>query len=341
MVGATATGKSKLALDLAEALGGEIVNADALQLYRGMDIGTAKVPVTERRGIPHHQLDVLEVTQEASVAAYQQGSRADIAGILGHGRVPVLVGGSGLYVRAALDHLEIPPTDPAVRRRLEGEAALQGPAAMYQRLRARDPVAAHEIQPNNVRRVVRALEVIELTGRAFSATMPAREFVRPTVVIGLALDREELDARIDARVDRMWEAGLVEEVRGLERLGLREGRTASRALGYAQALAQIDGTMSEQQARRDTAQATRRFARRQESWFRPDPRIHWLDVSRETGGPAEAAGPAETGGQAETAGQGGGTSRQSSSPAGKAGAALLHRALAIVRGTVGDNGPHG
>lgn len=309
MVGATATGKSEVALDLAEALGGEIVNADALQLYRGMDIGTAKVPVTERRGIPHHQLDVLEVTQEASVAAYQQAARADIGAILGRDRLAVLVGGSGLYVRAALDHLEIPPTDPGVRQRLEGEAALQGPAEMYQRLRARDPVAAHQIQPNNVRRVVRALEVIELTGRAFSATMPAREFVRPTVVIGLALDREDLDARIDARVDRMWEAGLVEEVRGLERQGLREGRTASRALGYAQALAQIDSTMSEEEARRDTAQATRRFARRQESWFRPDPRIHWLDASRSTGGQ---------------------------------GAADLPRlALAIVRGTVGDNGAHG
>ena len=341
VVGATATGKSELALDLAEALGGEIVNADALQLYRGMDIGTAKVPVSERRGIPHHQLDVLEVTQEASVAAYQQAARADIAAILRRGRVPVLVGGSGLYIRAALDHLEIPPTDPAVRRRLEGEAALQGPAAMYQRLRVRDPVAAHQIQPNNVRRVVRALEVIELTGRAFSATMPAREFVRPTVVIGLALDREELDARIDARVDRMWEVGLVEEVRALERVGLREGRTASRALGYAQALAQIDGTMSEEEARRDTAQATRRFARRQESWFRPDPRIHWLDVSRETSGPAEAAGPAEATGRASATKRASATSGQASSPGGQAGADLLRRALAIVRGTVGDNGPHG
>jgi tRNA dimethylallyltransferase len=310
VVGATATGKSELALDLARALSGEIVNADALQLYRGMDIGTAKVPVSQRRGIPHHQLDVLEVTQEASVATYQQAARADIADIIDRGHVPLLVGGSGLYVRAALDHLEIPPTDSGVRQRLEGEAALRGPAAMYERLRARDPVAAHQVEPNNVRRVIRALEVIELTGRAFSARMPAREFVRPTAMIGLALDRPELDGRIDARVDRMWEAGLVEEVRGLERLGLREGRTASRALGYAQALAQIDGTMTAEEARRDTAQATRRFARRQQSWFRPDPRIQWLDVSRAT-------------------------------TDGQAGDELLRRALAIVRPTVGDNGPHG
>jgi tRNA dimethylallyltransferase len=279
VVGPTATGKSDLALELAVAWAGEVVNADALQLYRGMDIGTAKVPPSQRRGIPHHQLDVLEVTEEASVAAYQRAARADIAAVADRGHVPILVGGSGLYVRAALDHLEIPPTDPQIRSRLEGEAARHGAPRLYQRLLARDPVAAHRIQPTNVRRVVRALEVIELTGRPFSARLPDRRFVRPTVLLGLRLSRPLLDARIEARVAQMWEGGLVEEVAALERIGLREGRTASRALGYQQALAQLDGAMSQEEARRDTVQATRRFARRQESWFRPDPRIHWLDAT--------------------------------------------------------------
>jgi tRNA dimethylallyltransferase len=279
VVGPTATGKSELALDLAEALTGEVVNADALQLYRGMDIGTAKVPVERRRGIPHHQLDMLDVTEEASVAAYQRAARIDFAAIAARGRPAILVGGSGLYVRAALDHLEIPPTEPALRERLEGEAARRGTTHLYERLLARDPVAAHLIQPNNVRRIVRALEVIELTGRPFSATLPARQFMQPTIMLGLSLDRERLDERIDARLDRMWQEGMVDEVRALERLGLRQGRTASAALGYRQVLAQLDDKMKPEQARRETAQATRRFARRQESWFRPDPRINWLDPS--------------------------------------------------------------
>lgn len=279
VVGPTATGKSDLALDLAEVLGGEVVNADASQLYRGMDIGTAKLPPDQRRGIPHYQLDVLDVTDEASVAAYQAASRRDLDAVAGRGLHPVVVGGSGLYVRAALDVLDIPPTDRAVRSRLESEAQELGVEAMAGRLRAVDPVAMEQIQPNNVRRIVRALEVVELTGRPFSATMPRREFVAPTVVVGLRVDRPELDARIGARVERMWRDGLLDEVRALDDLGLRRGRTASRALGYAQALAQLDGTLDEDQAKEQTATLTRRFARRQESWFNADPRVHWLDAS--------------------------------------------------------------
>jgi tRNA dimethylallyltransferase len=278
VVAPTATGKSDLALDLAEVVGGEVVGADASQLYRGMDIGTAKVPVAERRGIPHHQLDVLEVTEEASVAAYQTAARADFAAIQGRGHHPVLAGGSGLYVRAALDVLEIPPTDPDVRARLEAEAASAGTAATFARLQRLDPDAARAMEPGNVRRLVRALEVIELTGRPFSATMPTRTFVQPTVMIGLRMPRARLDERIAARVRRMWEQGLVAEVRQLESRGLREGRTASRALGYAQALAEIDGTLTPAQAQEQTTALTRRFARRQESWFNPDPRIAWLDA---------------------------------------------------------------
>lgn len=242
-----------------------------------MDIGTAKLGLSERRGVPHHQLDVLDVTEEASVAAYQEQSRADIADIRARGLHPILVGGSGLYVRAAVDRLEIPPTDPEVRLRIEGEVARHGAAAAHARLRRLDPVAARAIESGNARRIVRALEVIELTGRPFSATMPAREHLLPTVMIGLRIPRDVLDERITARVDGMWRSGLVDEVRRLDALGLREGRTASRALGYSQALAEIDGEMTRQQAQDTTAVATRRFARRQESWFRPDPRIHWLD----------------------------------------------------------------
>ena len=279
VVGATATGKSDLALDLAERLDAEIVNADAMQLYRGMDIGTAKLPPEERRGIAHHQLDVLDVTQEATVAAYQQAARADLASIAARGRRAVLVGGSGLYVRAALDRLEIPPTDPEVRARLEAEAERLGGAALHRRLRESDPAAAAQILPGNVRRVVRALEVIEITGRPFSASMPRREFLTPAVMLGLRVDRGLLDERIDQRVQRMWRAGLRQETEGLLDRGLREGVTASRAIGYSQAIAVLDGTLSEEQARADTAQATRRYARRQESWFRPDPRIVWLDAT--------------------------------------------------------------
>jgi len=276
VVGPTATGKSDLGLALAERLDGEVVNADAMQLYRGMDIGTAKLSPEERRGIPHHELDVLDVREEASVAAYQRCSRADIEGVWSRGRIAVLVGGSGLYVRAALDRLEIPPTDRTVRQRLEAELADTGVAALHERLATLDPVAAEAIQPTNGRRIVRALEVVELTGRPFSATMPTREYVVPTVTIGLAVDRPVLDERIDRRVRQMWQQGLVEEGKTLVPQGLREGRTAAKALGYQQALAQLDGTMTPDEAQVDTATATRRYARRQESWFRADPRVVWL-----------------------------------------------------------------
>jgi tRNA dimethylallyltransferase len=241
-----------------------------------MDIGTAKLSLEERHGIPHHQLDVLDVREEASVAAYQRYSRADIDDIRSRGRVAVVVGGSGLYVRAALDRLDIPPTDRAVRQRLEAELAAGGVAALRDRLVAVDPLAAEAIEPNNGRRIVRALEVVELTGRPFSATMPTREYVVPTVTLGLAVARPVLDERIDRRVRRMWQQGLVDEVKTLLQYGLREGRTAAKALGYQQALAQLDGTMAPEEAQTETATATRRYARRQESWFRADPRVVWL-----------------------------------------------------------------
>ena len=277
VVGPTASGKSDLALELAQRLNGEIINADAMQLYGGMDIGTAKVPLEERRGIAHHQLDVLDVRDEASVAAYQREARLDLAGVRARGNLPILAGGSGLYVRAVLDRLEIPPTDPGVRRRLRDELAQVGIGVMSARLRHLDPVAAHTIQANNDRRVIRALEVIEITGRPFSATMPTREYLLPTVTLGLRVPRPELDERIATRVHRMWDAGLLDEVKRLDAAGLREGRTAAKALGYREALAHLDGLASAEQAIEDTITATRRFARRQESWFRPDPRIHWLD----------------------------------------------------------------
>jgi len=279
VVGPTATGKSDLALALASALGGEVVNADALQLYRGMDIGTAKLTSEQRRGIPHHLLDVLDVRQEASVAAYQSSAHAVFDEIVGRSRVPVLVGGSGLYVRAALDRLDIPPTDPAIRHRLEAELDSRGAAALHQRLAVVDPLAAVRILPSNGRRIVRALEVVELTGRPFTASLPTGEYRRPTLQIGLTLPRDELDRRIDARVERMWHDGLVDEVERLVGLGLAEGRTARRALGYAQVLDLLAGRLDDAQARQETAQATRRFARRQESWFRRDPRINWFPAT--------------------------------------------------------------
>jgi tRNA dimethylallyltransferase len=279
VVGATATGKSGLAVRLARALGGEIVNADSMQLYQGMDIGTAKEPRAAWQGVPHHLLDVWPVTQTANVAEYQKLARTAIEEIAGRGRVPVLVGGSGLYVRAALDDLEFPGTDGDLRTRLEDELLRLGPAALHARLATLDPAAAGSILAGNGRRIVRALEVIELSGRPFSATMPSYEQIRPAVQIGLTLPRPELDLRIAARVDRMWQAGLEAEVKGLVEGGLREGRTASRALGYQQFLRCLDGECTLEEARLETIRATRRFARRQESWFRRDPRVCWLDAS--------------------------------------------------------------
>ncbi|MBH5337344.1 tRNA (adenosine(37)-N6)-dimethylallyltransferase MiaA [Streptomyces pactum] len=276
VVGPTAAGKSDLGVALARRLGGEVINADSMQLYRGMDIGTAKLTPAEQQGIPHRLLDIWDVTRTASVAEYQRLARAEIDRLLAQGRTPVLVGGSGLYIRGAIDALEFPGTDPAVRARLEAELAEVGSGALHARLAAADPDAARAILPSNGRRVVRALEVIEITGRPFTANLPGHQAVYDTLQIGVDVARPELDERIARRVDRMWEAGLVEEVRALEARGLREGRTASRALGYQQVLTALAGECTEEEARSETVRATKRFARRQDSWFRRDPRVHWL-----------------------------------------------------------------
>ncbi|MFF9037704.1 tRNA (adenosine(37)-N6)-dimethylallyltransferase MiaA [Streptomyces sp. NPDC014892] len=276
VVGPTAAGKSDLGVFLAQRLGGEVVNADSMQLYRGMDIGTAKLTPEERHGVPHHLLDIWDVTAAASVAEYQRLARARIDALLADGRWPILVGGSGLYVRGAVDNLEFPGTDPEIRARLEEELTLRGSGALHARLAAADPEAAHAILPSNGRRIVRALEVIEITGKPFTANLPGHDAVYDTVQIGVDVARPELDERIARRVDRMWDAGLVEEVRALEAQGLREGRTASRALGYQQVLAALAGQCTMDGARAETVRATKRFARRQDSWFRRDPRVHWL-----------------------------------------------------------------
>jgi tRNA dimethylallyltransferase len=291
VVGATAAGKSDLGVALAQELGGEVVNTDSMQLYRGMDIGTAKLTVEERGGIPHHLLDVWDVTVAANVAEYQRMAREVIDALLAKGRTPVLVGGSGLYVRAAVDELEFPGTDPEVRARIEAELEAEGPGALHRRLAAVDPLAATAILPSNGRRIVRALEVVEITGKPFTANLPGPESVYDTVQIGVEVPRPELDRRIALRVDRMWEAGLVKEVEDLAAAGLREGRTASRALGYQQVLAQLSGGCGEEEARAETVRATKRFARRQESWFRRDPRVHWLSRG-------DGADPAQLVGQA-------------------------------------------
>lgn len=275
VVGPTATGKSDLGVALALALGGEVVNADALQLYRGMDIGTAKVSRTQRRGVPHHQLDVLDVDQDASVALYQAAARADLAAIAGRGARPIVVGGSGLYLRALLDRMELAPVDAAVRARLEARAAQDGPGLLHDELTRLDPVAGARVDRANTRRIVRALEVIELTGRPWSATLPSEEYVVPTVQIGLDCARDVLDARVEARVERMWASGLVAEVAAL---APRIGRTAGRAVGYAQVLAHLRGEVDEATAREQTVAGTRRLARKQMGWFGRDPRVHWLDA---------------------------------------------------------------
>lgn len=277
VVGATASGKTGLSLDLAERLGGEIVNTDAMQVYRGMDIGTAKLPPAERRGIPHHLLDTLSVRDPATVAEFQGWARAEVAEIRGRGRTPVLVGGSALYTRAILDRFEFPGTDEAVRGRLEEELAAVGSAALHERLRAVDPEAARRILVENARRIVRALEVVEITGRPFTASLPTLEYADPcTVQIGVDIDRPTLDERIAARVDAMFEAGFVDEVERLLDEGLAEGRTAGRAIGYREVAAYLAGELSLDEARERTITATRRFARRQDSWFRKDPRITWI-----------------------------------------------------------------
>jgi tRNA dimethylallyltransferase len=299
VVGPTATGKSDLALDLAQALspggaadlrGGaaaEIVNADAFQLYRGMDVGTAKVPVAERRGIVHHQLDVLDPVEDASVARYQTAARGDLDDIAGRGARAVVVGGSGLYVRALLDHMDFPGTDPAVRAHLEDRAEREGRRSLHDELARLDPDAATSIGPHNTRRIVRALEVIELTGRPYTANLPRQEYVRPAVQIGLDCDREVLDARVANRVERMWDGGLVEEVRALAApeqggTGAGLGTTASRAVGYAELLACWRGELSLDEARGAIVADTRRLARKQMGWFGRDPRVRWLDAGSPT-----------------------------------------------------------
>ncbi|MFN3922523.1 MAG: tRNA (adenosine(37)-N6)-dimethylallyltransferase MiaA [Pseudarthrobacter sp.] len=275
VVGPTGSGKSDLAVSLALELGGEVINADAMQFYRGMDIGTAKITDAERRGVPHHLLDILEVTQEASVSQFQQQARELIADIHGRGKRAILAGGSGLYVRAALDVLEFPGTDPLVRERLEAELAAQGTAVLLERLREVDPVSAGRLSDD--RRIIRALEVHQLTGRPFSSFMPQREYFQSAVQIGLAVNREALRDRLAQRVHRMVDAGLPAEVQRLDARGLRQGKTAPRALGYSQFLRVIDGEWTVPEAAEATIVATRQFARRQLTWFRADPRIHWLD----------------------------------------------------------------
>jgi tRNA dimethylallyltransferase len=288
VVGATGTGKSDLALDLAEALRAsgnpaEIVNADAMQLYRGMDIGTAKLPVSERRGIPHHLFDVREVDEEAAVAWYQPVARAAIAEIHGRGADAILVGGSGLYVSSVVYEFHFPPRDPEVRERLERELASVGPAVLLDRLRVQDPEAAARVDPRNSRRVIRALEVLEQGGSTHGAALPEtpKLWYPRTRLIGLRVDRAALVERLDLRVEQMWEAGLVDEVADLRRNGLERGITASRAIGYAQALRQLDGVLSEAEAIAQTQALTRRYARRQVSWFKRYPELEWWDAPAE------------------------------------------------------------
>ncbi|GAA1048329.1 tRNA (adenosine(37)-N6)-dimethylallyltransferase MiaA [Arthrobacter russicus] len=278
VVGPTGTGKSELGLQLAEELGGEIINADSMQFYRGMDIGTAKLPLAERRGVPHHLMDTLEITEEASVARFQAEARQAIADIRARGLHPILLGGSGLYVRAVLDVLEFPGTDPKLRRRLDAELQQDGAVAFRARLRAVDPESEQRI--GDYKRLVRALEVYELTGRPFSSFMPKRQYFQPALQIGLNGDRGVLHDRLARRVDTMVEQGLLAEVRTLAGAGLRAGRTACRALGYQQFLRVLDEAgYSTADAAADTVVATRQFARRQSTWFNADPRISWLDFA--------------------------------------------------------------
>jgi tRNA dimethylallyltransferase len=281
VIGPTGSGKSQLALDLAERVGGEVVNADAMQQYRGMDVGTAKVPPAQRRGVPHHQLDVLAVTETATVARYQHAAVADIEAIRGRGAVPVIVGGSMMYVQSLLDQWEFPATDPAVRSRWEDHLAQQGTVALHAELARLDPAAAATILPSDGRRIVRALEVVELTGEPFAASAPRIGAPRwDTAIIGLDRETTELDRRLAQRTGAMFESGLIDEVRTLLAAGLREGVTAARALGYAQVIEALDtggGDAEIARARELTFIGTRRYVRRQRSWFRRDHRIRWLD----------------------------------------------------------------
>ena len=279
VVGPTATGKTALAVALARRLGGEVVNADSMQLYRGMDIGTAKPTVEERGGVPHHLLDLWHVREPASVAEYARAARKRIDELRARRTVPLLVGGSGLYVRAVLDDLDFPGTDPALRARLEAELAEAGSEALHARLAAVDPAAAAAVLPSNGRRIVRALEVVELTGGPFRARLPEPRPHYPAVLVGLDRETADLDERVALRVDRRWAAGFVDEVAALAGEGLREGPNASRALGYAQVLDQLAGVLDAGEARERTVRLTRRFVRRQRSWFRRDPAVRWFDAA--------------------------------------------------------------
>ena len=284
IVGPTGTGKSELAIRVAQALldsgrMAEIVNADAMQLYRGMDIGTAKLPTPERRGIVHHLIDVLDVTEESTAAEFQKLARSKILEIQARGAVPILVGGSMLYIAAVLNNFEFPARDKELRARLEHELVELGPTAMHQKLVELDASAASRIDPENGRRMVRALEIVTLTGEPFAAALPDEiDSWQEVLEIGLRMDREILVARLEERVRGMWERGMVEETKGLISKGLRESVTAGYAIGYAQAIAQIDGELSQEQAIESTAKLTQKYARRQMSWFKRDNRINWLDA---------------------------------------------------------------
>ncbi|WP_236685722.1 tRNA (adenosine(37)-N6)-dimethylallyltransferase MiaA [Demequina oxidasica] len=302
VVGATATGKSAISIGIAEHLiargtPAEIINGDAMQFYRGMDIGSAKLPIADRRGIVHHLLDTLDVSQDATVAQFQDQARAAIDGIHARGGRAIVVGGSGLYLRALLDKFEFPPTDPEVRAKFETRAAVEGPGVLYRELLAVDPEAASKIQPQNAKRIARALEVIEITGEKFSSSLPVKEYAIPAVQVGLRVPYDVLDERIDARVDQMWADGLVDEVRRLEEQGIRGAITARRAVGYAETLSHLEGELTERQAIDLIAQHTRRLARKQHRWFGPDDRVNWVDgpvdpddVPRAVGDAIRAAG---------------------------------------------------
>lgn len=279
VAGPTAVGKSDLALGLAKELDAEIINADSMQLYRGMDIGTAKLSESERAGIPHHLLDIWPIDYEANVSEYQRIAREQVESLHAAGKSAVLVGGSGLYINAVIDNLEFPGTDPALRDSLYAEFETHGPEPLYQRLQEIDPAAAASMEPNNARRIIRALEVIEITGKPYTAKLPRSNRHFECTVIGLTRDRADLDRRIETRIDQMWESGLLGEIAALREQGLDTAPTASKALGYAQGIAQLCGEFTEREAKTETATATRRFARRQLSWFRRDPSMTWLDIS--------------------------------------------------------------
>jgi tRNA dimethylallyltransferase len=276
--GPTATGKSDLALDVAEKYDGEVINADSMQLYQGMDIGTAKISVEERRGVPHHLLDILTVDEDASVAQYQSLARSAVDEIRGRGKAAIVVGGTGLYIKSIIDEMNFPETDPELRQKLEGEAELLGTAALYSRLQLQDPEAADAIEPANTRRIIRALEVIAVTGRPYSANLPSDISLKypDALHFGLAMERSTLAPRIESRVHRMFEGGLVGEVDQLIDQGLLEGTTAQRAIGYAQVIAMKRGDISQDQAIEETIVATRQYVRRQETWFKRDSRIQWI-----------------------------------------------------------------